>query len=70
MIGDEKKALEIAKQLLEQGYYISAIRYPTVKQGSARLRVTLMATHTKEELKRTAETIGSILNKYQGGSDE
>ncbi|WP_282433468.1 8-amino-7-oxononanoate synthase [Desulfosporosinus sp. OT] len=68
VIGDEKRALEISKQLFEQGYYISAIRYPTVKKGSARLRVTLMATHTKEELKRTAETIGIILNKYQGGS--
>jgi len=70
VIGDEKKAMEISKELFEQGYYISAIRYPTVKKGSARLRVTLMSTHTKEELKRTAETIGNILNKYQGGTNE
>lgn len=66
VIGDEKKAIEISKELLEQGYYISAVRYPTVKKGSARLRVTLMSTHTKEELKRTAKTVGIIVNKYKG----
>lgn len=67
IIGDEKKAMEISKELFDQGYYISAIRYPTVNKGSARLRVALMSTHTKEELKRTAKTIGNIVNKYQGG---
>ena len=65
VIGDEKKAMEIAKELFEQGYYISAIRFPTVKKGSARLRVTLMSTHTKEELKRTAKAIGDIVNNYK-----
>ena len=69
IIGDEKKAMEIANELFEQGYYISAIRYPTVKEGSARLRVTLMSTHTEKELKRAAETIGNIVRKY-GGSNE
>jgi len=64
VIGDEKKAMEISKELLEQGYFISAIRYPTVKKGSARLRVTLMSAHTREDLKRTAETSGNIINKY------
>ncbi|MDR3601159.1 MAG: aminotransferase class I/II-fold pyridoxal phosphate-dependent enzyme, partial [Desulfosporosinus sp.] len=70
VIGDEKKAMEISQELFEQGYYISAIRYPTVKKGSARLRVTLMSTHTKEELRRTADAIGNILNNYPGGTDE
>jgi len=65
IIGDEKKAMDISKELFEQGYYISAIRYPTVQKGSARLRVTLMSTHTKEELKRTAKTIGDIVDKYK-----
>jgi len=70
VIGNEKKVMEISKELFEQGYYISAIRYPTVKKGSARLRVTLMSTHTKEELKRTAQTIGNIVNKYKGVTNE
>ncbi|WP_042332252.1 8-amino-7-oxononanoate synthase [Desulfosporosinus orientis] len=66
IIGGEKQTMEISKELLAQGYYISAIRYPTVKKGSARLRITLMSTHTKEELKRSAQTIGNIVNKYRG----
>lgn len=57
LIGDEKKALEASEALFEEGYFISAIRYPTVSRGSARLRAALMATHTKEQLKRAAEAI-------------
>lgn len=69
IIGDEQKAMQISKDLFELGYYISAIRYPTVKKGKALLRVTLMTTHTKEELKRTAKTIGFIIDKYKGGTN-
>ncbi len=57
MIGDEKKALEVSQKLFNMGIFISAIRYPTVKKGSARLRVALMATHTQEQLKKAADAI-------------
>jgi 6-carboxyhexanoate--CoA ligase len=70
IIGDEKSAMEISKELFEQGYYISAIRYPTVKKGCARLRVALMSTHNKDELKRTAQAIATIVNGYKGGEHE
>ena len=70
IIGDEKSAMEISKELFEQGYYISAIRYPTVKKGCARLRVALMSTHNKDELKRTAQAIATIVNGYKGGENE
>ncbi len=63
VIGDEQKALEVSRELLKEGYFISAIRYPTVKKGSARLRVALMATHTKEQLRRAAEAIVRICKK-------
>ena len=66
VIGDEKKTMEISKELFELGFYISAIRYPTVRKGGARLRLALMSTHTKEDLKRAAQTIGDIINKYRG----
>lgn len=56
-IGDEKKALKVAKVLKEDGYYISAIRYPTVKKGEAMLRVALMYSHTQVELKDAAKAI-------------
>ena len=70
IIGDEKSAMEISKELFEQGYYISAIRYPTVKKGCARLRVALMSTHNKDELKRTAQAIATIVNAYKEGENE
>lgn len=61
VIGDAEKALRIAEKLFHQGYFISAIRYPTVKKGSERLRAAVMATHTKEELTRGAEVISQLL---------
>lgn len=63
IIGDEQKTLEISKALLNDGIYISAIRYPTVAKGSARLRVALMSSHTQEELKFTAKRISLRINE-------
>lgn len=57
LVGEEEKALAIADYLLEHGVLVPAIRYPTVAKGTARLRVALMATHTEEELERTAKLI-------------
>lgn len=63
-IGDEGKALQVSEKLREQGFFISAIRYPTVKKGEAVLRAAIMATHTKEELRAAAEAIGqAVFNK-------
>lgn len=50
MIGDETKAVAIAAKLRDQDYFVPAIRYPTVARGAARLRVTLTAAHTGEEV--------------------
>jgi 8-amino-7-oxononanoate synthase len=45
ILGSEQAALEASQSLMEQGFLIPAIRYPTVARGSARLRITLSATH-------------------------
>jgi glycine C-acetyltransferase len=50
MIGPEKLAVEFSTELLKQGVFVQAIRYPTVKKGSARLRVSLTAMHTQKHL--------------------
>ncbi|MCB6993799.1 aminotransferase class I/II-fold pyridoxal phosphate-dependent enzyme [bacterium 210820-DFI.6.37] len=60
-IGDEGKAAQVSRRLLEQGYYISAIRYPTVKKGQAILRAALMSAHTKEDLRRAAKAIAEAV---------
>jgi glycine C-acetyltransferase len=50
MIGPEQLALEFSKELLKGGVFALAIRYPTVKKGSARLRVSLTAMHREKHL--------------------
>ena len=61
IIGDEAKALAASAALQEQGILIPAIRYPTVAKGQARLRASIMATHTQEELQVAADAISEIL---------
>lgn len=65
IIGDETTALKVADELLANGVLAPAIRYPTVAKGTARLRIALMATHTKEELAQTAKLIGASIRKYK-----
>ena len=61
IIGDEAAALNASAKLIERGYVIPAIRYPTVAKGQARLRASLMATHTHEELERAAKAIAQVI---------
>ncbi len=46
VVGDSQRASEISAALLERGLLVPAIRPPTVPQGSARLRISLSATHS------------------------
>lgn len=65
VVGDSALAVEFSKRLLEQGIFVGAIRPPTVPAGTARLRLTVMATHTREDLDcvlQKMETIGRKLN--------
>lgn len=57
MIGDSGKCLEFSMMLLAAGIYAPAIRPPTVPDGMARIRMTLMATHTREDLDYSLEMI-------------
>ena len=63
VIGDEGRAMAVAQRLYEEGIFLSAIRYPTVARGSARLRAALMATHTEGELKEAAEKIARAIRE-------
>ena len=63
IIGDEVAALNASAKLQERGILIPAIRYPTVAKGQARLRASLMATHTHEELEFAAKEIAEVLSK-------
>lgn len=50
IIGSAEDTLRISEYLLEEGYFVPAIRPPTVAHGTSRLRVSLMATHTPFEI--------------------
>lgn len=52
LIGDRTTAIELDQQLRRNGIIAPAIRPPTVPEGTSRLRVTPMATHTPEEIDR------------------
>jgi 7-keto-8-aminopelargonate synthetase-like enzyme len=49
--------------LREQGIFVPAIRYPTVTRGEARLRVTLTATHTPDDISQLVAALQSINRK-------
>lgn len=51
-IGDAGKALQMAEKLFSLGVFAPGIRPPTVPPGTSRIRVTVMATHTREDLDR------------------
>jgi 8-amino-7-oxononanoate synthase len=51
VLGDEARAVECARWLFERGFFVPAIRYPTVARGAARLRLTVTAAHTSEQIK-------------------
>ncbi len=60
LIGSSEKALAFSKYLLERDILVSAIRPPTVPKDTARLRVTLMATHTKDQIDTLLHELGRI----------
>lgn len=65
LIQDEAKAVKISKACLNDGVYISAIQFPTVPLGTARLRVMISAAHTKEQLKQAADIIAHHIHSIQ-----
>ena len=63
IIGDEARAVEAAHALRERGLFVPAIRYPTVGRGSARLRVTLTASHSADDVRHLAVALTEIVNR-------
>ena len=60
LIGDEARAVAASAALRERDIFVPAIRYPTVARGKARLRVTLTATHTPDDVSELVAALQSI----------
>jgi len=63
MIGDTKKTVAISQALWDKGFYVPAIRPPTVPQGQSRLRLTLTAMHTRKQMDGLLENICTFCHK-------
>ena len=63
ILGDETKAIEAAAKLREQNIFVPAIRFPTVARGKARLRVTLTAAHSADDVSQLASALTSLLHE-------
>jgi 8-amino-7-oxononanoate synthase/dethiobiotin synthase len=57
IVGDAHKALEVCHRALKHGVFAQAIRPPTVPEGTSRLRLTVAATHTEEQLRMSARAL-------------
>lgn len=57
IVGDEQAALDLASALQNEGFLVPAIRCPTVAKGSARLRVTVTASHEEDQIRSLCEAI-------------
>jgi 8-amino-7-oxononanoate synthase len=60
IIGDNHEAVRISERLLERGMLVPAIRPPTVPKGTARLRISLSAAHTVEDVQQLAMEISAL----------
>lgn len=65
IIGDDATALRWSHALAERGFWVSAIRPPTVPVGTARLRVTLTAAHTVEQVDALLQALADCAEALQ-----
>ncbi len=61
MVGDSQKAIAAAEEMRISGFYVKAVRPPTVPEGSARLRFSITRYHQEEDLKKCARQLAEAL---------
>ena len=59
-IGDDRTTVDVSEELAEAGYFVPAIRPPTVPEGTARLRVSLSAAHDESMVGALADQISRL----------
>jgi 8-amino-7-oxononanoate synthase len=69
IVGDANAAVRASERALERGVFAQAIRPPTVPPGSSRLRLAVMASHTKTELREAADTLSKVLPPARRGDE-
>jgi 8-amino-7-oxononanoate synthase len=69
LVGNDAKAVTISQQLKHNGILVTAIRPPTVAKGSARLRITLTASHTEKDIDQLLASLLTLLTLNKVGSN-
>ncbi len=64
IIGTNKKALAIADAMKEKGFFVQAVRHPTVPKGTARLRLSLHSELDFNDLKQVSQALKASLSEY------
>jgi 8-amino-7-oxononanoate synthase len=62
IVGGEQRALNLARGLRQEGFFVPAIRYPTVAEGAARLRISISASHTALQI----ASLGDAIQRLSG----
>ena len=60
ILGETARAIEMSRQLLEEGVFVTGFGYPVVPQGQARIRCQISAAHTKADLDQALEAIRKV----------
>jgi 8-amino-7-oxononanoate synthase len=60
LVGEAKRAVEMSAALLQRGILVAAMRPPTVPEGTARLRITLSAAHTPQDVDRLLNALVAV----------
>jgi 8-amino-7-oxononanoate synthase len=60
-VGDDHDTADLGERLLDRGYWVGAIRPPTVPEGTARLRITLSASHDESQIEGLVAALASVL---------
>jgi len=67
MVGDAARCMQLSELLLENGVFAQGIRPPTVPVYTSRLRITLMATHTPEQINQALQIFAEVAQKSDRG---
>jgi glycine C-acetyltransferase len=65
MLGDERRTVEMARQMNQRGIYVVGFSYPVVPKGEARIRVQISAIHTREQLNKAIDTFTEVGKSLQ-----
>ena len=64
MMQDDARVFEIGEVLMQEGIYINPVKYPAVPRHKSRFRMSISASHSREELEEGARIITSVLQRY------